>query len=191
MPTQSQHRDSDLPGFVVVKRLDAPHPEESFTRYRPLAPGDGVGGPAGGPGRLRGAGRTGAAEAERGRLHQAQRSRRAALHPHPARGRPGGDRVLARCRGTKRLSVRERDPGELHEDRLRGERLREDLQGDRRDTDLPRRGEDGDLPVSREEVRRGRGPRGLRPDDLPDAAGRRREAGPRAETRTSTSACPS
>jgi len=31
-------RDSDLPGFVVVKRLDAPHPQESFTRYRPLAP---------------------------------------------------------------------------------------------------------------------------------------------------------
>ena len=25
------------PGLVVVKRLDAPHPEESFTHYRPLS----------------------------------------------------------------------------------------------------------------------------------------------------------
>jgi uncharacterized protein (DUF362 family) len=35
---ESRHRDSDHPGFVVVKRLDAPHPEESFTHYRPLSP---------------------------------------------------------------------------------------------------------------------------------------------------------
>ncbi len=35
---ESPHRDSDLPGFVVVKRLGAPHPTESFTRYRPLPP---------------------------------------------------------------------------------------------------------------------------------------------------------
>lgn len=33
----SQKHDGDLPGFVVVKRLDAPHPEESFTHYRPLS----------------------------------------------------------------------------------------------------------------------------------------------------------
>ena len=34
----NRNPDRDLPGFVVVKRLDAPHPEESFTRYRPLGP---------------------------------------------------------------------------------------------------------------------------------------------------------
>jgi uncharacterized protein (DUF362 family) len=34
----SHARERDRPGFVVVKRLDAPHPEESFTRYRPLGP---------------------------------------------------------------------------------------------------------------------------------------------------------
>jgi len=36
--TAMRDRDSDLPGFVVVKRLEAPHPEESFTRFRPLGP---------------------------------------------------------------------------------------------------------------------------------------------------------
>jgi uncharacterized protein (DUF362 family) len=34
----SQRRDTDVPGFVVVRRLEPPHPEESFTRYRPLGP---------------------------------------------------------------------------------------------------------------------------------------------------------
>ena len=29
--------DADRPALVVVKRLDAPHPEESFIRYRPLS----------------------------------------------------------------------------------------------------------------------------------------------------------
>jgi len=35
---KSIDRPVDLPGLVVVRRLAAPHPEESFTRFRPLSP---------------------------------------------------------------------------------------------------------------------------------------------------------